>query len=108
MLRGATLTGIVLSDQPWIVPNPQPISIEAGSVGTVNFRVIRSRRATSAEGALVANLSLVYVDGNQASLLDGITTFGTSAARTANVIPAPAAASHIQKVAAFMRPPPPA
>ncbi|HJQ38439.1 MAG TPA: fibronectin type III domain-containing protein, partial [Thermoanaerobaculia bacterium] len=58
----AMLTGIVVSDQPWVVPNPQPISIEPGSVGTVNFRVIRSRRP-SAEGALVANLSLVYVDG---------------------------------------------
>lgn len=58
----ATLTGIVVSDQPWVVPNPQPISIEPGSVGTVNFRVIRSRRP-SAEGALVANLTLVYVDG---------------------------------------------
>lgn len=72
----ATLTGIVLSDQPWIVPNPQPISIEPGSVGTVNFRVIRSRRPTDAEGALVANLSLVYVDGNQASLLGNIAVLG--------------------------------
>ena len=62
----ATLTGIVVSDQPWVVPNPQPISIEPGSVGTVNFRVIRSRRP-SEEGALVANLSLVYVAGAGAS-----------------------------------------
>jgi len=60
----ATLTGIVVSDQPWIVPNPQPISIEPGSIGTVTFRVIRSRRPEGAEGALVANLSLVYVDGS--------------------------------------------
>ncbi len=64
----AMLTGIVVSDQPWVVPNPQPISIEPGSVGTVNFRVIRSRRP-SAEGALVANLSLVYVDGASAGQL---------------------------------------
>ncbi|PYQ26975.1 MAG: hypothetical protein DMF56_21735 [Acidobacteria bacterium] len=64
----ATLTGIVVSDQPWIVPSPQPISIEAGSVGTVNFRVIRSRRpAEDAEGALVAELSLIYVDGSAVS-----------------------------------------
>src|ERR1044071_3291811 len=64
----ATLTGIVVSDQPWIVPNPQPISIEAGSVGTVNFRVIRARRpAQDAEGAVAAELSLIYVDGSSAS-----------------------------------------
>jgi Leucine-rich repeat (LRR) protein len=66
----ATLTGIVVSDQPWVVPNPQPISIEPGSVGTVNFRVIRSRRPEGAEGALVANLTLVYVDGSAGSALN--------------------------------------
>jgi Leucine-rich repeat (LRR) protein len=64
----ANLAGILVSDQPWVVPNPQPISIEPGSIGTVNFRVVRSRRP-EAEGALVANLSLVYVDGSSGQAL---------------------------------------
>jgi Leucine-rich repeat (LRR) protein len=58
----AALSGIVLSDQPWIEPDRQPITIEPGTVGTVNFRVLRSRRPAG-EGTLVANLRLVYVNG---------------------------------------------
>ena len=60
----APLSGIVLSDQPWVVPNPDPITIEPQQIGVVNFRVIRARRPPGAEGALSANLSLVYVDGS--------------------------------------------
>jgi Leucine-rich repeat (LRR) protein len=59
----ARLTGIVVSDQPWIVPDPQPINIEPGTIGSVGFRVVRSRRPAGSSGALIANLSLVYVDG---------------------------------------------
>jgi hypothetical protein len=59
----ATLTGVVLSDQPWVVPEPEPVRIDPGQIGTVNFRVVRSRRPAGAEGSLTANLSLVYVDG---------------------------------------------
>lgn len=58
----APLTGIVLSDQPWIEPSREPITIDPGSVATINFRVVRARRPAS-EGALVANLRLVYVSG---------------------------------------------
>lgn len=59
----ATLTGVVLSDQPWVVPEAEPVRIDPGQIGTVNFRVVRSRRPAGAEGSLTANLSLVYVDG---------------------------------------------
>lgn len=60
----AELTGIVVSDQPWVVPDPQPISIAPGTIGSVKFRVVRSKRPAGADGALTANLSLVYVDGS--------------------------------------------
>jgi Leucine-rich repeat (LRR) protein len=60
----ARLSGIVLSDQPWIVPRPDPITIDPGTIGTVNFSVLRSRRPPGVDGALTANLALVYVDGS--------------------------------------------
>lgn len=63
----AELTGIVVSDQPWVVPDPQPITIAPGAIGSVSFRVVRSKRPADADGALTANLSLVYVDGGSAA-----------------------------------------
>lgn len=66
----AELTGIVVSDQPWVVPDPQPITIAPGSIGSVNFRIVRSKRPAGADGALSASLSLVYVDGGSASRID--------------------------------------
>jgi hypothetical protein len=57
------LTGILVSDQPWIVPEESRVFISPGLVGSVTFHVVRSRRPQGAEGALVANLSLIYVDG---------------------------------------------
>ena len=67
----APLSGIVLSDQPWVVPATEAITIHPGEVGTVNFTVIRSRRPPDAEGALTANLSLVYVDGSSGASARG-------------------------------------
>ena len=58
----ARLTGIVISDQPWVEVEPEPITIDPGQVGEVNFRIVRSKRPPS-EGALTAELSLVYVNG---------------------------------------------
>jgi Leucine-rich repeat (LRR) protein len=78
----AALSGIVVSDQPWVVPSTAPIRIDPGQVGTVNFTIVRSKRPSDAEGALTANLSLVYVDGSNANLLryglDGGATSGVS------------------------------
>lgn len=59
----ARLTGIVLSDQPWVEVSAEPITIEPGAVGSVNFRIVRAKRPAGAEGSLIANLSLVYVSG---------------------------------------------
>ena len=70
----ARLTGIVLSDQPWIEPSREPITIEPGAVGTVNFRVLRARRP-GGQGTLVANLRLVYVNGG--AFARGVSLLGT-------------------------------
>ena len=66
----ADLTGIVVSDQPWVVPDPQPITISPGQTGAVGFRVVRSKRPSGADGALSASLSLVYVDGGAGSVVE--------------------------------------
>jgi Leucine-rich repeat (LRR) protein len=63
----ATLSGIIQSDQPWIVPPTEPVTIEPGQTNTINFRVARARRPAGV-GALTASLSLVYVEGLQPSL----------------------------------------
>ena len=73
----ARLTGIVISDQPWVEVEPEPITIDPGQVGEVNFRIVRSKRPPS-EGALTAELSLVYVNG--ASDARGIGTLGATTA----------------------------
>ena len=66
----APLSGLVLSDQPYVVPNPDPITIEPGQIGNVNFRIVRARRPPESEGsALTASLMLVYVDGSIAQVV---------------------------------------
>ena len=65
----AALSGVVIADQPWVVPSPEPVTIDPGQTASVNFRIIRSRRPQS-EGALTATLSLVYVDGSVLTAFD--------------------------------------
>ncbi len=76
----ARLTGIVVSDQPWVEVEPEPITIDPGQIGEVNFRIVRSKRPPS-EGALTAELSLIYVNGS--SDARGI---GTQGATTSTAI----------------------
>lgn len=61
--RGTSpLTGILVADVPWIVPDSSPITIDPGSSALVRFTVKRSRRpADQLSGALTGTLSLVYV-----------------------------------------------
>ncbi|HYI09386.1 MAG TPA: fibronectin type III domain-containing protein [Thermoanaerobaculia bacterium] len=65
----AQLTGIVVSDQPWVEVAPEKITIDPGTVGSVNFTVVRAKRPAESEGSLTANLSLIYVSGDGPSLL---------------------------------------
>lgn len=59
----ARLTGIVVSDQPWVEVSAEPLTIDPGQIGSVNFTIVRAKRPAGAEGALIANLSLIYVSG---------------------------------------------
>lgn len=74
----ARLSGIVISDQPWVVPSTDAVTIEPNEIGLVNFRIVRSKRPEGLEGALTANLSLVYVDGSSGLLRFGTLDTGTS------------------------------
>ena len=73
----ASLTGILVADQPWIVPNPDPIAIDPGSSALVRFQVVRSRRPPGVDGTLTGTLSLIYVgalpQGNSVVHIDDTT-----------------------------------
>jgi len=64
----AELSGILVSDQPWVLASQQPITIAPGTVGSINFRVMRAKRPASVDGTLTANLTLVYVAGSTQTL----------------------------------------
>ena len=62
----------LVSDQPWVQPSQQPITIPPGTVGSINFKVVRARRPPGVEGALTASLTLVYVAGTTAPALGAL------------------------------------
>jgi Leucine-rich repeat (LRR) protein len=64
----ATLTGILASDVPWLVPKNETVTIGPGELYYLSFTVARSHRP-EANGALTGTLSLVYVAGSIASSL---------------------------------------
>lgn len=66
----ATLTGILVSDVPWIIPQAGVVSIAPHSTFTVTFTIDRSQRSDSAApvGSASGNLSLVYLSGPAAKI----------------------------------------
>jgi hypothetical protein len=59
----ATLTGIVTSDVPWLIPQSGVVTILPGQTVTITFTIDRSQRPDSAAliGSAAGNLSLVYL-----------------------------------------------
>ena len=71
----SSLTGILVADVPWIVPNSDRVTIDPGSSALIRFRVARARRPPGAEGTLTGTLSLIYVgalpgDGSVVNISD--------------------------------------
>jgi hypothetical protein len=66
----ATLTGILVSDVPWLIPQAGVVSIPPHSTVTVTFTIDRSQRSDSAApvGSASGNLSLVYLSGPAAKI----------------------------------------
>ncbi len=57
----ATLTGVLASDVPWLIPQSGLVTIPPGGTGNVSFTVDGSLRPDSGDiGTFVANLFLVY------------------------------------------------
>lgn len=58
----ATLTGILVSDVPWIIPQPGTVTIPAGTTATFTFTIDRSQRpdADAPIGSVTGNISLQY------------------------------------------------
>lgn len=58
----AALSGILLSDSPWVQPPNTPITILPGQSASLTFQINRALKPSQA-GALSATLSLLYVAG---------------------------------------------
>ena len=59
----ATLTGVLVSDVPWLIPQSGVVTIAPGSTGTFTFTIDRSKRADTDVGSTTGGLSLVYLSG---------------------------------------------
>ena len=61
----ATLTGILVSDVPWLIPQAGVITIPGGATVSLTFTIDRSQRPDSNAliGSTAGNLSLVYLGG---------------------------------------------
>lgn len=65
----ATLTGILTSDVPWIVPQTGQVTIAPGTTATFNFTIDRTKRpdAGSPIGSVEGSLALSFLQGNGSS-----------------------------------------
>jgi len=60
-----TLTGILVSDVPWIIPQSDVVSIPPHTTSSFTFRIDRTKRpdSDSLAGSLTGGISLVYLSG---------------------------------------------
>jgi hypothetical protein len=63
-----TLTGVLVSDAPWIIPQSDVVSIPPHTTSTFTFRIDRTKRPDSDSllGSLAGNISLVFLSGGAA------------------------------------------
>jgi hypothetical protein len=63
-----TLTGVLVSDVPWLIPPSDAVSIPPHTTSAFTFRVDRTKRPDSdgLAGSLAGNISLVYLNGGAA------------------------------------------
>ncbi len=61
-----TLTGVLVSDVPWLIPQSGIVTIPAGDTASFTFTIDRSKRtdADALAGSAAANVSLVYLSGS--------------------------------------------
>jgi hypothetical protein len=63
-----TLTGVLVSDVPWIIPQSDVVSIPPHTTSSFTFRIDRTKRPDSDSllGSLAGNISLVFLSGSAA------------------------------------------
>lgn len=63
-----TLTGVLVSDVPWIIPPSEVVSIPPHTTLSFTFRIDRTKRPDSDSllGSLAGNISLVFLSGGAA------------------------------------------
>jgi hypothetical protein len=61
----ARLTGVLNSDQPWLIPQTGSVTIDPGQTATFTFTIDRTKRpdAASLAGSAEANLTLTFLSG---------------------------------------------
>ena len=60
----ATLTGVLTSDVPWLIPPPGLVTIPPGTTGTFTVTIDRTKRTESVVGSTTGAVSLVYLSGS--------------------------------------------
>jgi len=66
----ATVTGILISDQPWLIPQSGMVSIPPAGTSSFSFTIDRSKRtdADASLGSTSGNLTLAYLSGLSPSI----------------------------------------
>ena len=59
----AALSGVLVSDVPWIVPQSGIVTIPPGGTETFTFTIDRTKRIDSGIGSATGSISLIYLSG---------------------------------------------
>ncbi len=60
----ATLSGVLASDVPWIIPPTGIVTIAPGATGTITVTIDRTKRTESSVGSTTGAVSLIYLSGS--------------------------------------------
>ncbi len=83
-----TLTGVLVSDVPWIIPQSDVVTIPPHSTAAFTFRIDRSKRPDSSalSGSLAGTISLVYLSGASAKTVLPLDTTPPPSVSTVTVV----------------------
>ncbi|HXH40174.1 MAG TPA: hypothetical protein VNN08_16210, partial [Thermoanaerobaculia bacterium] len=100
-----TLTGVLVSDVPWIVPQSGVVTIPPHTTTSFTFQIDRSKRPDSngPSGSLAGNISLVFLSGGAAKTalpLDGTPPPSVSTVTVVDTVKLPVSAGAPSALAA--------
>ena len=100
----ATLTGVLVSDVPWLTPQGGVVTIPPNSTATFTFTIDRTKRSDAGVGSTAGSISLVYLSGTgKKGILDAtpppsvslVTVVDTPPLTVTNGAPPPLAAGEV-------------